>query len=244
MNDDASVVASGISKQYGSGGSAVHALRDVTVAFGRGAFTAVMGPSGSGKSTLLHCLAGLDSVSGGSVRIGEVELTGLSDTELTLLRREKIGFIFQSFNLLPTLTARQNILLPLRLAGRSPDQEWFTRIVDTLRISDRLDHYPHELSGGQQMRVATARAMVTRPEVIFADEPTGNLDTGTGADLLGLLRASVRELGQTIVMVTHDPIAAGYADRVLFLVDGRIVSEILQPTADIVLDTLKKLETA
>nr|WP_227023258.1 ABC transporter ATP-binding protein [Actinomadura rubrobrunea] len=230
-----------VSKVYGSGDAAVHALRGVSVAFARGAFTAIMGPSGSGKSTLMHCLAGLDTVSGGRVMLGDTDLTALKDRQLTLLRRDRIGFIFQAFNLLPTLTAEQNILLPLELAGRKADKAWFDRVVDVVGLRDRLGHRPGQLSGGQQQRVACARALVTRPEVIFADEPTGNLDSRAGAEVLGFLRASVREMGQTIVMVTHDPVAASYADRVVFLRDGTIVSELFEPTPDTVLDRLSQL---
>jgi putative ABC transport system ATP-binding protein len=236
------VRATGLTKMYGSGDAAVHALRGVDVGFATGAFTAIMGPSGSGKSTLMHCLAGLDSVTEGSVTVGGVELTTLSDRQLTLLRRERIGFVFQAFNLLPTLTAEQNIRLPLDIAGRQPDQPLYDRVIDTVGLRDRLRHKPGELSGGQQQRVAIARALISKPQVIFADEPTGNLDSRSGAEVLSFLRRSVRELGQTIVMVTHDPLAASYADRVVFLRDGRLVSELLQPTAQSVLDTLMKLE--
>ncbi|GAA4132010.1 ABC transporter ATP-binding protein [Actinomadura keratinilytica] len=235
------VTAVEVSKVYGGGDAAVHALRGVSVAFARGAFTAIMGPSGSGKSTLMHCLAGLDTVSGGRVMLGDTQLTGLKDRQLTMLRRDRIGFIFQAFNLLPTLTAEQNIRLPLELAGRKADQAWFDRVVDVVGLRDRLGHRPNQLSGGQQQRVACARALVARPEVIFADEPTGNLDSRAGAEVLGFLRASVREMGQTIVMVTHDPVAASYADRVVFLRDGQIVSELLQPTPDTVLDRLARI---
>ncbi|WP_083983040.1 ABC transporter ATP-binding protein [Actinomadura hibisca] len=230
-----------VSKVYGAGDAAVHALRGVGVGFARGAFTAIMGPSGSGKSTLMHCLAGLDTVTEGRVRIGDAEITGMSDKQLTMLRRERVGFVFQAFNLLPTLTAEQNILLPLELAGRKPDRAWFDQVVDVVGLRDRLGHRPAELSGGQQQRVACARALVARPEVIFADEPTGNLDSRAGAEVLGFLRSSVREMGRTIVMVTHDPVAASYADRVVFLRDGRIVTELFQPTPDTVLDRLKSL---
>jgi putative ABC transport system ATP-binding protein len=236
------VLAENLVKEYGSGEAAVRALDGVSVGFARGAFTAIMGPSGSGKSTLMHCLAGLDTADEGVIRVGDVEVTRLSDKQLTLLRRERIGFIFQAFNLLPTLTAEQNILLPLELAGRTPDRPWFDHVVDTVGLRPRLSHRPSELSGGQQQRVACARALVSRPEVIFADEPTGNLDSGSSAEVLSFLRASVREMGQTIVMVTHDPVAASYADRVVFLRDGRITSELYGPTPDGVLDALKRLE--
>ncbi|OLT27354.1 peptide ABC transporter ATP-binding protein [Actinomadura sp. CNU-125] len=235
------VVAAEVSKVYGSGDAAVHALRGVSVGFARGAFTAIMGPSGSGKSTLMHCLAGLDTVSGGRITLGDAEITRLNDRQLTMLRRERVGFVFQAFNLLPTLTAEQNILLPMDLAGRKPDRQWFDQVVDVVGLRDRLGHRPNELSGGQQQRVACARALVARPEVIFADEPTGNLDSRAGAEVLEFLRSSVREMGQTIVMVTHDPVAASYADRVVFLRDGEIVSEIAEPTPETVLDRLKSL---
>ena len=241
VNAPPAVSAIEVAKVYGSGDAAVHALRNVSVSFARGAFTAIMGPSGSGKSTLMHCLAGLDTVTGGRVSIGDAEITGLADRQLTLLRRDRVGFIFQAFNLLPTLDAEQNILLPLELAGRKPDRGWFDHVIDVVGLRDRLSHRPSELSGGQQQRVAVARALVARPEVIFADEPTGNLDSRSGAEVLGFLRASVREMGQTIVMVTHDPGAASYADRVVFLRDGEIVSELFQPTPDSVLDQLKRL---
>ncbi|GII75061.1 ABC transporter ATP-binding protein [Sphaerisporangium rufum] len=236
------VAAQGVTKVYGTGDAAVHALRGVDVGFHTGAFTAIMGPSGSGKSTLMHCLAGLDTVTSGQVRIGDTEITGLSDNELTLLRRDRVGFVFQSFNLLPTLTAEQNIRLPLEIAGRQADQELLDRVIRTVGLRDRLGHRPAELSGGQQQRVAVARALATKPQVIFADEPTGNLDSRSGAEVLAFLRTSVRELGQTIVMVTHDPVAASYADRVVFLRDGLLVTEVLRPTAQTVLDTLMKLE--
>jgi putative ABC transport system ATP-binding protein len=203
-----------------------------------------MGPSGSGKSTLMHCLAGLDTVTRGEVHIGETRVTGLSDRSLTDLRRDKVGFIFQQFNLLPTLSAEENILLPLAIAGRKPDRQWFDTVIDTVGLRDRLGHRPSQLSGGQQQRVACARALVSRPEVIFADEPTGNLDSRSGAEVLNFLRRSVREFGQTIVMVTHDPNAASYADRVVFLADGRVVDELREPTADTVLDRLKRLDVA
>ncbi|MBA2893165.1 ABC transporter ATP-binding protein [Nonomuraea soli] len=236
------VTAKGLSKVYGRGDAEVHALREVNVAFDTGAFTAIMGPSGSGKSTLMHCLAGLDTVTAGTVHIGDVELTGLSDKQLTLLRRDRIGFIFQAFNLLPTLNAEQNIRLPLDISGRQADQVLFDRVVETVGLKDRLSHRPSELSGGQQQRVAVARALISKPQVIFADEPTGNLDSRSGAEVLSFLRTSVRELGQTIVMVTHDPLAASYADRVVFLRDGSLVTEIFRPTPQSVLDTLMKLE--
>ena len=229
-------------KVYGPGGdTAVRALDDVTVEFPEGRFTAVMGPSGSGKSTLLHCLAGLDSLTSGRVLIGDADLGALSDKQLTLLRRDRIGFVFQSFNLVPTLTAAENIALPLLLAGRQPDRQWFDEIVATVGLGDRLGHRPSELSGGQQQRVAVARALVTRPQIVLADEPTGNLDSRAGAEILGFLRRAVTELGQTVVMVTHDPVAAGYADAALFLGDGRLVDSVANPTAATVLDRLKAL---
>nr|WP_206067500.1 ABC transporter ATP-binding protein [Nonomuraea sp. FMUSA5-5] len=231
-----------MTKVYGQGDAEVHALRAVNVSFATGAFTAIMGPSGSGKSTLMHCLAGLDAATSGTVHIGDVELTGLSDRQLTLLRRERIGFIFQAFNLLPTLTAEQNIRLPLDIAARQADQVLFDRVIETVGLRDRLAHRPTELSGGQQQRVAVARALISKPQVIFADEPTGNLDSRSGAEVLSFLRASVRELGQTIVMVTHDPVAASYADRVVFLRDGELVTELAAPTPQSVLDTLVRLE--
>ncbi|MFD1150850.1 ABC transporter ATP-binding protein [Saccharothrix hoggarensis] len=230
-----------LAKVYGKGDTAVRALDGVSVAFDAGRFTAIMGPSGSGKSTLMHCLAGLDNVDGGTVRIGGTEITSLGDKELTKLRRDRVGFVFQAFNLLPTLTAEANILLGLELAGRKPDREWFDTIVDVLGLRDRLKHKPTELSGGQQQRVACARALVARPDVVFADEPTGNLDSRSGAEVLDFLRMSVRKLGQTVIMVTHDPVAASYADRVVLLADGRLAGEIDRPTADSVLSALKHL---
>ncbi|MFB3738478.1 MAG: ABC transporter ATP-binding protein [Candidatus Velamenicoccus archaeovorus] len=230
-------------KVYGSGDAAVEALRSVSVEFGAARFTAIMGPSGSGKSTLLHCLAGLDVPTSGRVFIGDVDLTALSEKDLTLLRREKVGFVFQAFNLVPTLTAEENITLPLDIAGRKPDAGWFDTVVDTVGLRDRLDHRPSELSGGQQQRAAAARALVSRPEIVFADEPTGNLDSRSGAELLTFLRDAVREHGQTIVMVTHDPTAAGYADRVVFLSDGDVVDEMAEPTAGKVLDRMKAFES-
>lgn len=235
------VRAVGLTKVYGSGGTAVRALDSVDVGFAAGQFTAIMGPSGSGKSTLMHCLAGLDSVTSGQVLLGDTDLTRLGDRELTLTRRDRLGFVFQAFNLLPTLDALANITLPLQLAGRSVDRPWFDQVVTVLGIGDRLAHRPSELSGGQQQRVAVARALVTRPEVVFADEPTGNLDSHSGSEVLSFLRTSVRELGQTVVMVTHDASAAAYADRVVMLADGRLSGEILEPTADSVMDGLRGL---
>ncbi|MEV6684332.1 ABC transporter ATP-binding protein [Streptomyces sp. NPDC051130] len=234
--------ASGLTKTYGKGETRVTALDAVSVDFARGRFTAVMGPSGSGKSTLMHCMAGLDPVSSGSARIGGTELSALNDRQLTELRREKIGFVFQGFNLLPTLTALENILLPLRLAGRRPEAAWLDTVVATVGLAGRLSHRPSQLSGGQQQRVAVARALLPRPEIVFADEPTGNLDSRSGAEVLGFLRDSVRELGQTVVMVTHDPVAAAHADRVVFLADGRLVDELCDPTADAVLDRMLAFE--
>jgi putative ABC transport system ATP-binding protein len=227
---------------YGSGQTTVTALDDVSATFPVGEFTAIMGPSGSGKSTFMHCLAGLDTASSGEVIVGGEKLTGMSDKRLTVLRRDKIGFVFQQFNLLPTLTAEENITLPLAIAGRKPDPDWFDQVVAAVNLRDRLKHRPTELSGGQQQRVACARALITRPAVIFADEPTGNLDSRSSAEVLSFLRHSVTDLGQTIVMVTHEPSAAAYADRVLFLADGRIVDELHAPTADSVLDRMKRLE--
>jgi putative ABC transport system ATP-binding protein len=231
-----------VTKAYGSGETRVLALDDVSVELPAGRFTAIMGPSGSGKSTLMHCLAGLDAVTGGAVYIGDTRVTGLRDKALTGLRRDKVGFIFQQSNLLPTLTARENILLPMSIAKRKPDPGWFDTVVDTVGLRDRLSHRPTQLSGGQQQRVACARALVARPEVVFADEPTGNLDSRSGAEVLSFLRDCVRDYGQTIVMVTHDPNAASYADRVVFLADGHIVDELFEPTADAVLDTMKRLD--
>jgi len=230
-------------KAYGSGETRVVALDRVDVDIAQGAFTAIMGPSGSGKSTLMHCLAGLDTVTSGQVWVGGTEITGLKDKKLTRLRRDSIGFIFQAFNLLPTLNALENITLPMDIAGRKPDREWLDRVVETVGLSGRLKHRPNQLSGGQQQRVAVARALVSRPEIIFGDEPTGNLDSRAGAEVLGFLRRSVDELGQTIVMVTHDPVAAAYADRVLYLADGRIVDEMQRPTAEVVLDRMKAFDT-
>jgi len=236
----AALEATDLVKTYGSGGTAVRALDGVTAAFVSGEFTAIMGPSGSGKSTLMHCLAGLDTPTGGSVRIGGTEISGLGDRALTLLRRRRIGFIFQSFNLLPTRTAEQNILLPLELAGLKPDPAWWETVIGSLGLADRLGHRPSQLSGGQQQRVACARALITKPDVVFGDEPTGNLDSRTGTEVLRFLRTSVREFGQTVVMVTHDAVAASYADRVLFLADGQVRGEMRAPTAESVLDYLKQ----
>jgi putative ABC transport system ATP-binding protein len=230
-----------VSKVYGAGDATVAALDDVSVDLGRGRFTAIMGPSGSGKSTLLHVLAGLDRPTSGEVYLGDTEITSLRDKKLTTLRRDRIGFIFQSFNLLPTLTAAENIVLPMRIAGRRPDPDWVSSIVETVGLGGRLEHRPSQLSGGQQQRVAAARALASRPEIVFADEPTGALDSRSGSELLGFLRTAVDELGQTVVMVTHDANAAAYADRVLFLADGHIADEMHQPTAEGVLDYMKNL---
>jgi putative ABC transport system ATP-binding protein len=230
-----------LTKVYGTGDAAVRALDGVSLELERGWFTAVMGPSGSGKSTLMHCMAGLDRPTGGRAFIGERELDGLDDGDLTELRRDRVGFIFQSFNLVPMLTASENITLSADLAGSSVDLAWFDDLVGQLGIADRLGHRPSELSGGQQQRVACARALVGRPELIFADEPTGNLDSNASAEVLGFLRDAVNEHGQSIVMVTHDPLAASYADRVVFLADGDVVGEIRSPTADAVLEQMKKL---
>jgi len=228
-------------KTYGKGAAEVRALDGVSVSFAKGGFTAIMGPSGSGKSTLLHCLAGLDTLTEGNVLLGDVDLATLSEKELTLLRRDRVGFIFQFFNLVPTLTAGANVSLPLALAGRKADEEWLATVVRTLGIEDRLSHLPAELSGGQQQRVAAARALVNRPEIVFADEPTGNLDSRSGAEVLRFMRQAVDEFGQTIVMVTHDAGAASRADRVVFLSDGRIVDETRHPTADLILEHMKGL---
>jgi putative ABC transport system ATP-binding protein len=232
----------GLSKVYGEGDAAVRALDGVSVEFERARFTAIMGPSGSGKSTLLHCMAGLDVPTSGQVFIGDVDLTMLSEKALTLLRRQKVGFVFQAYNLVPTLTARENITLPLDIAGDDPDQAWFDQVVDTTGIRDRLSHRPTELSGGQQQRVASARALVTRPEIVFADEPTGNLDSKSGNEILTFLRSAVKDHDQTIVMVTHDAAAASFADRIVFLGDGKVVDEMLEPTTERILDRLKSLE--
>ena len=231
-----------VTKVYGWGDTRVTALDELSVSFDRGRYTAVMGPSGSGKSTLMHCMAGLDDVTEGTVYVGDQDLSTLNDRQLTRLRRERIGFVFQAFNLVPTLTARENITLPLDLAGRTADPEWFAEVVEALGMSDRLRHRPSQLSGGQQQRVAAARAMVSRPDIIFADEPTGNLDSTASAELLEFLQAAVREHGQTIVMVTHDAVATSYADRIVFLADGRVVDTMVDPTPARVLDRIKKLE--
>ena len=231
----------GGSKIYGTGDTEVRALDGVDVEFERGCFTAIMGPSGSGKSTLMHCSAGLDDLTSGTVHIGDVKLGDLSERDLTLLRRDKVGFVFQAFNLIPTLTAEENLTLPLDLAGRKPDASWMVNIIETVGLQDRLRHRPDELSGGQQQRVAVARALVSRPEIVFADEPTGNLDSITGGEVLDFLRGAVDDLGQTLVVVTHDAGAAAMADRVLFLADGQIVDEMSNPDADRILDRIKAI---
>ena len=228
-------------KIYGKGDAMVRDLDGITVAFAKGHFSAIMGPSGSGKSTLLHCLAGLDRLTSGTVHIGDSELGALSDRELTLLRRSRVGFIFQSFNLVPTLTAQDNIVLPLTIAGRKPDPDALAEVIRITGLGDRLKHRPSELSGGQQQRVAAARALASQPDIIFADEPTGNLDSRSSGDLLGFLRHAVSELGQTIIMVTHDPLAASHADRVVFLADGHAVQELHDPTPDSVLGVMRHL---
>ena len=232
-----------LTKVYGSGDAEVRALDGVSLDLAAGQFTAVMGPSGSGKSTLMHCWAGLDKATSGSVFIGDTDLSKLKDKELTHLRRERIGFVFQAYNLVPTLTAEENILLPLSIAGRKPEPDWHRQILDTVGLADRLKHRPTELSGGQQQRVAVARALVSRPEVVFADEPTGNLDSRASAEILQLLRRSVDDFGQTVVIVTHEPMAAGYTDRVVFLADGKVVDEMQQPTAERVLDRMAQFAT-
>jgi putative ABC transport system ATP-binding protein len=236
--------AHALTKIYGQGDTRVTALDSVDVEIAERQFTAIMGPSGSGKSTLMHCLAGLDSVTSGEVWIGDTELSSLSDKDLTRLRRDSVGFVFQAFNLVPTLTAIENITLPMDIAGRKPDQVWLNTVIDTVGLRDRLGHRPSELSGGQQQRVACARALASRPTIVFADEPTGNLDSKSGAEVLGFLRRSVDEFNQTIVMVTHDPNAASYADRVVFLADGRVVDEMLHPTSASVLERMKAFDSA
>ena len=232
-----------LTKVYGSGDTQVVALDAVSCAFERGQYTAIMGPSGSGKSTLMHCLAGLDDATSGAVFIGDTDITTLDDKRLTRLRRDAVGFIFQAFNLLPTLTAIENITLPMDIAGRKPDKEWLDTVIDRIGLRDRLSHRPTELSGGQQQRVACARAIAGRPDVIFADEPTGNLDSRASAEILGFLRSSVDDAGQTIVMVTHDPVAASYADRIVFLADGRVVEDMPGPTADKVLTRMRRFDS-
>jgi len=231
----------GATKVHGRGDTAVRALDDVTVAFPAGRFTAIMGPSGSGKSTLLHCVAGLDALTAGEAYVGETALSQLSDTQLTLLRRERIGFVFQAFNLVPTLTVRENVTLALDLAGAEPDRDWLDAVIETVGLGDRLHHRPAELSGGQQQRVAVARALAGRPQIVFADEPTGNLDSRAGGEILGFMRRAVDDLGQTVVMVTHDPLATAWTDAVVFLADGRVAGELDAPTPERVLDRVKTL---
>jgi putative ABC transport system ATP-binding protein len=228
-------------KRYGNGESAVFALNDVSVDFIQGEFTAIMGPSGSGKSTLMHCAAGLDDLTTGEVRIGDLSLASLNDKALTNLRRDNVGFIFQAFNLIPTLNAKENILLPMTLAGRAPNDEWVKTVIDAVGLASRLTHRPSELSGGQQQRVAVARALAAQPKIIFADEPTGNLDSVTGAEILNFMKRATTEFGQTIVMVTHDPNAASYANRVLFLNDGKIVDDMRDPDEDRVLNNMRRI---
>ena len=241
-SDGSAASAFGATKVYGRGETSAVALDEVSVTFEAGTFTAVMGPSGSGKSTLLHCLAGLDTLSGGRVCIGDTDISSLNDRALTRLRRDKVGFVFQAYNLIPTLTAAENIVLPSSLAGRKPDKAWLDEVIGAVGLADRLSHRPTELSGGQQQRVAVARALASQPEIVFADEPTGNLDSHAGTEVLSLLRHAVTDMGQTIVMVTHDPKAASYADRVVFLADGHITDELSNPTAARVLDRMKRLE--
>ena len=243
ISQTTSVVAAsarGATRTYGAGETRVVALDRVDVDFAAGEFTAIMGPSGSGKSTLMHCMAGLDRLTAGSVTIGDLDITKATEKQLTRLRRDRLGFIFQSFNLVPTLTALENITLPMDLAGRKPDRDWLAHVIETVGLSKRLKHRPNELSGGQQQRVAVARALVSRPQIVFADEPTGNLDSRAGAEILEFMRRAVGQMGQTIVMVTHDPVAASYSDHALFLADGRIVDEMSDPTAERVLDRMKK----
>ena len=241
MIDDVAARAVDITKTYGRGPAAVTALDRVSVEFARARFTAIMGPSGSGKSTLLHCMAGLDSLTGGQVFIGDQDLTTLSDRQLTVLRRDRVGFVFQAYNLVPTLNARENIVLPMTLAGRKPDAGWLDTVISTVGLGDRLHHRPSELSGGQQQRVAVARALASQPDLIFADEPTGNLDSRNGAIILDFLAAAVEDFRQTIVMVTHDPLAAARATRVVFLADGHVVGEVDDPSPDEILDHMKQL---
>ena len=229
-------------KTYGEGDTIVRALDGIDAEFEHGRFTAIMGPSGSGKSTLMHCLAGLDTLTSGQVFIGDTDLSSLKEKELTTLRRDKVGFVFQAFNLIPTLTALENITLPMSLAGRKPDDAWVNDVITTVGLGDRLKHRPSELSGGQQQRVAVSRALASRPEIIFADEPTGNLDSNSGAEILGFMRRAVDEFSQSIVMVTHDPVAASYADRIVFLVDGQIINELRNPTREAIIDQMKTLE--
>lgn len=240
----AAASAVGLTKTYGSGESEVRALDSVTVDLHAGEFTAIMGPSGSGKSTLMHCLAALDTPTSGQVVVDGTDLGSLGDKELTTIRRTRVGFVFQAFNLIPTLTAKENILLPLSLAGRSPDHAWFDTVVDAVGLRDRLDHRPSEMSGGQQQRVACARALVSKPSIVFADEPTGNLDSVSGAEVLAFLRRSVDEFGQTIVMVTHDALAASHCDRVVFLADGKVVDELLRPSREQILEHITALQAA
>jgi putative ABC transport system ATP-binding protein len=237
----AAASARNATKQYGTGDTCVVALDGVDIDFAAGQFTAIMGPSGSGKSTLMHCMAGLDRLTSGTVMIGDVDITTASEQQLTRLRRDRLGFIFQAFNLVPTLTAFENITLPMDLAGRKHDREWVDHVVTTVGLGHRLRHRPNELSGGQQQRVAVARALASRPQIVFADEPTGNLDSTTGAGILAFMRQAVRELGQTIVMVTHDPVAASYAHRVVFLADGRITDQLENPNPDVVLEHMRRL---
>jgi putative ABC transport system ATP-binding protein len=242
VTEDMAARAVAATKVYGSGPTAVTALDGIDAGFRKGEFTAIMGPSGSGKSTLLHCLAGLDTLTSGQVFLGGTDLGSLDDNELTRLRRDRMGFVFQAFNLIPTLDARENITLPASIAGRKPDPAWLDEVVSVLELADRLGHRPSELSGGQQQRVAVARALVGRPEIVFADEPSGNLDTRSGGQLLGFLRSAVDGFGQTVVMVTHDATAASYSDRVLFLSDGRVVDDLADPTVESVLDHIKLAE--
>jgi putative ABC transport system ATP-binding protein len=233
--------ATNVYKIYGTGEAEVRALDGISVEFGTARFTAIMGPSGSGKSTLLHCLAGLDRVTSGQIFLGDIEISASSEKKLTLVRRDRIGFVFQAYNLIPTLTASENLTLPLALAGKKPDPEHYDRVVDTLRLRDRLTHKPTELSGGQQQRVAVGRALMSKPEIVFADEPTGNLDSKSSAEILNYMRQAVNDLGQTIVMVTHDPNAASYSDRVVFLADGHIVDELVGGSTDAIIDKMKSL---